>query len=227
MLEFKAVNASYEGFAALNKISLSIGEAERVGIFGHNGAGKTTLLKCAVGEHSDLTGTITFKGELIVPGEVHRNARRGIGFVPQGHNVFSDLTVAQNLRIAGLLHDPNYVSEIYRMFPVLRERSEQTAGSLSGGEQQMLALSMALMTRPSILLLDEPTTGLAPIVAKDVLERLMQINRQMKTAIVIVEQSVHATLRIIERAIVLKTGGVIFDDASGKLGAHKDLWEWF
>jgi len=227
MLEFKAVNASYEGFAALNNISLSIGEGERVGIFGHNGAGKTTLLKCAVGDHSDLTGTITFKGELIVPGEVHRNARRGIGFVPQGHNVFSDLTVAQNLRIAGLLHDPKYVSEIYRMFPILRERSEQTAGSLSGGQQQMLALSMALMTRPSVLLLDEPTTGLAPIVAKDVLERLMHINRQMKTAIVIVEQSVHATLRVIERAIVLKTGSVIFDDASGKLGAQKDLWEWF
>lgn len=227
MLEFKAVNASYEGFAALNNVSLSIGEGERVGIFGHNGAGKTTLLRCAVGVHSDLTGTITFKGELIVPGEVHRNARRGIGFVAQGHNVFSDLTVAQNLRIAGLLHDPNYVSEIYRMFPVLRERSQQTAGSLSGGQQQMLALSMALMTRPSILLLDEPTTGLAPIVAKDVLERLMHINRQMKTTIVIVEQSVHATLRVIERAIVLKTGGVIFDDASGELGAQKDLWEWF
>lgn len=227
MLEFKAVSASYQGFAALNNISLHIGEGERVGIFGHNGAGKTTLLKCAVGGHRDLTGTITFKGEPIVPGEVHRNARRGIGFVPQGHNVFSDLTVAQNLRIAGLLHDPDYVSEIYRMYPVLRERSEQTAGSLSGGQQQMLALGMALMTRPSILLLDEPTTGLAPIVANSVLERLMHINRQMQTAIVIVEQSVHATLRVIERAIVLKTGGVVFDDASGELGAKKDLWEWF
>ena len=227
MLKFNAVSACYDGFAALNNVSLSIGDGERVGIFGHNGAGKTTLLKCAVGDHSNLTGTITFKGEPIIPGEVHANARRGIGFVPQGHNVFGELNVAQNLHIAGLLHDPGYVSEIYGMFPVLQERTEQLAGSLSGGQQQMLALGMALMTQPSILLLDEPTTGLAPVVAKDVLERLMQINRQTGAAIVIVEQSVHATLRVIERAIVLKTGRIIFDNASSTLGAQKDLWEWF
>jgi branched-chain amino acid transport system ATP-binding protein len=227
MLDFQSVSASYDGFSALNNVSLSVGEGERVGIFGHNGAGKTTLLKCAVGNHLSLTGTIMFKGEPIVPGEVHRNARRGIGFVPQGHNVFTELTVAQNLRIAGLLRDPNYVSEIFGMFPVLQERSEQLAGSLSGGQQQMLALGMALMTQPGILLLDEPTTGLAPVVAKGVLDRLLQINRQMGTAFVIVEQSIHATLKVIERAIVLKTGRVIFDDTSNVLGTQKDLWEWF
>jgi branched-chain amino acid transport system ATP-binding protein len=227
MLAFNAVSASYDGFAALSNISLNIANGERVGIFGHNGAGKTTLLKCAVGDHSSLTGTINFRGEPIIPGEVHRNARRGIGFVPQGHNVFGELTVAQNLHIAGLLHDPNYVREIYGIFPVLQERSEQLAGSLSGGQQQMLALGMALMTQPSMLLLDEPTTGLAPVVAKDVLDRLMHINQKMGAAIVIVEQNVHATLRIIERAIVLKTGRIIFDDVSGKLAAQKDLWEWF
>lgn len=227
MLDFNEVNACYGSLAALKSISLSIGEGERVGIFGHNGAGKTTLLKCAVGDHNDITGAISFKGEPIVPGEVHRNARLGIGFVPQGHNVFRELTVEQNLRIAGLLHDLNYVSETYAMFPVLRERPAQLAGSMSGGQQQMLALGMALMTQPSILLLDEPTTGLAPVIVKSVLERLVQINRRMRTAIVIVEQNVLATLKIVDRAVVLKTGRVIFDGASRELAEHKDLWEWF
>jgi branched-chain amino acid transport system ATP-binding protein len=227
MLDFNEVNAFYGGLSALKSVSLKIGEGERVGIFGHNGAGKTTLLKCAVGNHGKLTGAISFKGEPIIPGEVHRNARLGIGFVPQGHNVFRELTVEQNLHIAGLLHDPDFVREAYAMFPVLRERSTQLAGSMSGGQQQMLALGMALMTQPSILLLDEPTTGLAPVIVNNVLERLVQINAQMKTAIVIVEQNVHATLKIVERAVVLKTGRVIFDGASRELAEHRDLWEWF
>jgi branched-chain amino acid transport system ATP-binding protein len=227
MLEFRNVVARYGGFTALRDITLSVPPGARVAIFGHNGAGKTTLLRCGLGDVEEVAGTIAYNGEAIVPGSVYRNARRGIGFVPQGHNVFRDLSVAQNLKIAGLLHDQAYIKEVYRLFPMLLERRSQLAGSLSGGQQQMLAVGMALMTRPTILMLDEPTTGLAPIIVQDMFRTLLEINRATGTAIVLVEQNVTAALRIAERAIVLKTGGIIFDGPSAELAGQEDLWRWF
>jgi branched-chain amino acid transport system ATP-binding protein len=227
MLEFRNVEARYGGFTALRDITFSVGPNERVAIFGHNGAGKTTLLRCGLGDVDEVNGTITYNNEAIVPGSVYRNARRGLGFVPQGHNVFRDLSVAQNLKIAGLLHDQAYIDEVFRLFPMLRERRAQIAGSLSGGQQQMLAVGMALMTKPSTLMLDEPTTGLAPIIVQDMFRTLLEINRTTGTAIVLVEQNVAAALRIVERAIVLKTGGIIFDGQSAELAQHDDLWRWF
>jgi branched-chain amino acid transport system ATP-binding protein len=227
MLRYDKLSARYGGFQALREVSFEVREGERVGIFGHNGAGKTTLLRCGIGDVDQVSGRVTFRGEAIARGEVHRNARRGIGFVPQGHNVFRDLSVEQNLTIAGLLHDPAQVSEIYKLFPILSERRAQRAASLSGGQQQMLALGMALMTRPSILLLDEPCTGLAPIVVKGVLQTLRGINERLRTTIVLVEQNVQAALREVERALVLKTGRIIFDGPSAQLAAKEDLWEWF
>jgi branched-chain amino acid transport system ATP-binding protein len=227
MLEFRNVEARYGGFTALRDITFSVGPNERVAIFGHNGAGKTTLLRCGLGDVDEVTGTITYNDEAIVPGSVYRNARRGLGFVPQGHNVFRDLSVAQNLKIAGLLHDQAYIDEVFRLFPMLRERRAQIAGSLSGGQQQMLAVGMALMTRPSTLMLDEPTTGLAPVIVQDMFRSLLEINRTTGTAVVLVEQNVASALRIVERAIVLKTGGIIFDGPSAELARHEDLWRWF
>ena len=227
MLVYESVGASYDGFQALKDVSFEVREGERVGIFGHNGAGKTTLLRCGIGDVVEVTGTVSYRGEPIVRGEVHRNARRGVGFVPQGHNVFRELSVEQNLTIAGLLHDPRWIGEVYALFPILKERRALAAGSLSGGQQQMLALGMALMTRPSILLLDEPCTGLAPIVVRDVLQSLRGINERSRATIVLVEQNVQAALREVERAIVLKTGRVIFDGPSAELAAKEDLWEWF
>lgn len=227
MLEYRNLQARYGGFTALKDISLSVGPGERVAIFGHNGAGKTTLLRCGLGDVDEVSGHITYDGEPIVAGSVYRNARRGIGFVPQGHNVFRDLSVAQNLKMAGLLHDQAYIEEVYRLFPVLQERRAQAAGSLSGGQQQMLAVGMALMTRPTILMLDEPTTGLAPIIVQDMFRTLLEINRSTGTAIMLVEQNVAAALRIVERAVVLKTGAIIFDGPSAELAGHEDLWRWF
>ncbi|WP_158923886.1 ABC transporter ATP-binding protein [Acidisphaera sp. S103] len=227
MLEFRNVEARYGGFTALRDITFNVRPGERVAIFGHNGAGKTTLLRCGLGDVDEVAGTITYNNEAIVPGSVYRNARRGLGFVPQGHNVFRDLSVAQNLKIAGLLHDQAYISEVYRLFPMLLVRRTQIAGSLSGGQQQMLAVGMALMTKPTTLMLDEPTTGLAPIIVQDMFRSLMEINRTTGTAIVLVEQNVAAALRIVERAIVLKTGGIIFDGQSADLARHEDLWSWF
>lgn len=227
MLRFEQAGASYSGLTALRDVNITIAQGERVGIFGHNGAGKTTLLRCAVGDIADMRGSVRFRDQAIVAGNVHHNTRRGIGFVPQGHNVFRELSVERNLHIAGLLHDPTYVLRVFELFPLLKERRSQWAGALSGGQQQMLALGMALMTRPELLLLDEPSTGLAPIVVNDVLARLGEINKTEGTTIVMVEQNVQAAMRVVDRAIVLKTGGIIFDGTPQALQAQGDLWQWF
>ncbi len=174
-----------------------------------------------------MSGDIVWHGDAIVPNAVFRNVRLGIGFVPQGHNVFRELTVRRNLLIAGLHHPDVDVEDIYRLFPILKIRGAQMAGSLSGGQQQILALGMALMTRPRILLLDEPSTGLAPVIVQDVMDSLVRINRETGTTMVIVEQNIPATLKITPRAIVLKSGRLVFDGAGRELERKEDLWAWF
>ena len=226
-LEFKAVGARYGKLTALFDISFSVADAERVAVFGHNGAGKTTLLKCAVGGIEDTDGEVRCNGKTIERGAVYRNTQLGIGFVPQGHNVFKNLGVDRNLRIAGLLHDEGYIERVYELFPALAERRAQLAGSLSGGQQQMLALGMALMTQPKILLLDEPMSGLAPVIVENVLATLRRINETTRTALVIVEQNVKATLPAVERAVILKAGRVVWDGPSEELARKEDLWTWF
>ena len=227
MLEYRNVSARYGKLTALAEMSLSVADGERVAIFGHNGAGKTTLLKCAVGAVPDVQGEVFYGGNRVEPGAVYRNTRHGIGFVPQGHNVFKSLSVERNLRIAGLLHDPGYIDRIYELFPMLAERRAQFAGSLSGGQQQMLALGMALMTQPRILLLDEPMSGLAPIIVENVLATLRRINETAQVAIVMVEQNVKATLPAVERAVILKAGRLVWDGSSEELARKEDLWAWF
>jgi branched-chain amino acid transport system ATP-binding protein len=227
MLSYEGVSAGYAGVPVLRDISFDVAEGEAVAIFGHNGAGKTTLLRCAVGDIVDVSGSVSYRGEAIVPGAVFRNTRRGIGFVPQGHNVFRELSVRQNLTISGLHHPDSRVEDIYALFPILLERGGQAAGSLSGGQQQILALGMALMTKPSILLLDEPSTGLAPIIVRDLMASLTKINKETGTTVMIVEQNIPATLAIVSRAIVVKAGRVVFDGPSRELERKEDLWGWF
>jgi len=227
MLSFSNVSAGYGGIPVLKEIGFQVADGEMVAIFGHNGAGKTTLMRCAVGDMTEVSGEITWQGERIAPKAVFRNVRLGIGFVPQGHNVFRDLTVRRNLLIAGLHHPDVDVEDIYRLFPILKQRGTQPASSLSGGQQQILALGMALMTKPRILLLDEPSTGLAPVIVRDVMESLTRINRETNTTVVIVEQNIPATLKIASRAIVLKSGRLVFDGASQELARKEDLWAWF
>jgi len=225
-LTYRNVEAGYGGLPVLKDISFTVNEGEAVAIFGHNGAGKTTLLKCCVGDVAGMKGSVSFRDAPIMPGAVFLNVRRGIGFVPQGHNVFRQLSVRQNLAIAGLEHGGGALEQVYRLFPILAERGAQIAGSLSGGQQQILALGMALMTKPSILLLDEPSTGLAPVIVRDVMASLAAIN-QTGTTVVIVEQNIPATLRIVSRAIVLKSGRIIFDGPGDELERKADLWELF
>ena len=227
MLCFSNVSAGYGGVPVLKDIGFQVADGEMVAIFGHNGAGKTTLMRCAVGDMTEVSGQITWHGDAIIPKAVHRNVRLGIGFVPQGHNVFRELTVRRNLMIAGLHHPDVDVEDIYRLFPILKLRGAQMASSLSGGQQQILALGMALMTKPRILLLDEPSTGLAPVIVRDVMDSLVRVNRETNTTVVIVEQNIPATLKIASRAIVLKSGRLVFDGASRELERKEDLWAWF
>src|SRR5262249_34743085 len=156
MLQVHNVTAGYGALTVLSDVSLSLPAGARLGVFGHNGAGKTTLLRCIVGAVRPSSGTISVEGADTGTASVAENVRRGIGFVPQGRNVFPNLTVEQNLRIAGLLFDPSFVTQVYELFPVLAERRRQRAGSMSGGEQQMLALGMALMTKPTWRHVDGP-----------------------------------------------------------------------
>ncbi len=170
---------------------------------------------------------MTFAGTSIVPGAVHSNVKLGIGFVPQVRNVFKELPVERNLLIAGMMRGNSDLDMVFDLFPVLRARRNQAAGTMSGGEQQMVAFGMALMTRPRILLLDEPTAGLAPVLASMVLETVERIRQTMAIGILIVEQNVSRTLNVVDRAIILKMGRVVSDGPSEDLRDKQDLWEWF
>jgi branched-chain amino acid transport system ATP-binding protein len=227
MLEVHNVTAGYGPLTVLTDVSLSLPAGARLGVFGHNGAGKTTLLRCIVGALRPRQGKITVEGADTSTASVAENVRRGIGFVPQGHNVFPNLTVEQNLRIAGLLFDPSFVTQVYELFPVLAERRQQRAGSMSGGEQQMLALGMALMTKPKWLLLDEPSTGLAPVIVGNVMRRLADINARMGVGLILVEQNVPATLKVVEQTMILRSGRIVFQGSAAELGGNADLWKWF
>lgn len=227
MLQIENMTARYGTLTALGGISLKLDVGQRLGVFGHNGAGKTTLLRCMIGAHTPASGRVLFQNQAVEAGQVPKMVRRGIAFVPQGHNVFPNLSVEQNLRISGLLFDEKFMAEVLKLFPVLAERRKQRSGSMSGGEQQMLALGMALMTQPQLLLLDEPATGLAPVIVRNVMRQLKTVNETLGTAIVMVEQNVPATLKVVDRAIILKSGRVVFDGSAETLSAKPDLWEWF
>jgi branched-chain amino acid transport system ATP-binding protein len=227
MLALSSVSAHYGALTALSDISVAMEDGSKIGIFGHNGAGKTTLLRCMIGAHGPSAGSVTWNGEPIRSNSVAETVRRGIAFVPQGHNVFPNLSVEQNLHISGLLFDLSFLTEIFKLFPVLEERKAQRAGSMSGGEQQMLALGMALMTQPKWLLLDEPSTGLAPVIVRNVMERLRQVNERLGTGLIIVEQNVPATLKLVDRALIIKSGRLIEDVPASHLRDKPDLWEFF
>lgn len=227
LLECRDLTASYGAFRALKGITVAFEDKQRTAIFGHNGSGKSTLLNCCVGAHQELSGSVTFAGTSIVPGAVHSNVKLGIGFVPQVRNVFKELPVERNLLIAGMMRGNSDLDMVFDLFPVLRARRNQAAGTMSGGEQQMIAFGMALMTRPRILLLDEPTAGLAPVLASMVLETVERIRQTMAIGILIVEQNVSRTLNVVDRAIILKMGRVVSDGPSQDLRDKQDLWEWF
>jgi branched-chain amino acid transport system ATP-binding protein len=220
MLNVDGITSSYGRIAVLRDVSLHVAKGEMVALIGSNGAGKTTLLRAISGVQPIGGGTITFGGTPIHNATPHARVRAGIVQVPEGRQVFAPLPVADNLRLgAWTRHDAEIdrdLDEVYATFPALAEKRHIAAGALSGGQQQMLAIGRALMARPRLLLLDEPSMGLAPMLAEQILSDVAALKRKGLT-VLLVEQNAHAALAIADRAYVLETGRVTLQGESAML----------
>ncbi len=227
MLYLSDVSAYYGNVQALRGISFEVNEGEMVALIGSNGAGKTTTLRTISGLLARTAGHITFMGEEIGGLPPFEVIKRGIAHSPEGRRVWPDMTVFENLRMGGYLRkDADGLKEdfdkMYALFPILAERRHQMAGSLSGGEQQMLAIARALLSRPKLLLLDEPSLGLAPIMVERVAETAVALNRSGMT-ILLVEQNANLALIVSSRAYVLQTGRIILSGKSVELLANGEV----
>jgi branched-chain amino acid transport system ATP-binding protein len=223
LLELQKLNASYGARRVLHEVDMAVDEHEIVAILGANGAGKTTTLR-AISGAIQRAGQIQFEGRSLLGKGAADAARLGIAHVPEGRGTMGALTVWENLQLGAYVrHDREIGADLERVFgyfPILRERRKQYAGTLSGGEQQMLAIGRALMARPKLLLLDEPSLGLAPMVAQSIFEIVRTINGDSGTAVLLVEQNAVAALDISHRAYVLEAGRVAVDGASRDLKEH-------
>ena len=213
LLELKEVVAGYGAMEVLHGISLQVEQGEIVALIGANGAGKTTTLNVISNVVRARKGEVRFGGEKSSGGSIVSTVQRGIVHVPEGRRLFSDLTVAENLDMGAFLRDDVAgieadAGKMMDMFPILRERRDQRAGSLSGGEQQMLAIARGLMARPRLLLLDEPSLGLAPIICQQIFRTVRELTREAGVTVLLVEQNAHAALELAHRAYVLETGCV-------------------
>lgn len=222
MLELKDIEAGYNSKPVLQGVSLSVGKGEIVALIGPNGSGKSTVLKTVMGIIRARRGEILYGGLPIIGHSPFQNIRKGIAYVPQGNSVFSDLTVGENLRMGGytLKNDTLVkarIAEVFGLFPEIEKRRDADAGNLSGGEKQMLALGRALMLRPDLLLLDEPSLGLSPKAVKKSFEMIKNISTQFNTSVLIVEQNVKSVLEIADRVYVLRLGKVLRTEASANL----------
>ena len=219
LLELEGVEARYGPVKALHGVSLTVGEGEIVAVLGGNGAGKTTTLRAISGLVA-TSGEVRFAGERITRAAPERVARVGIAHVPEGRGLFSELSVRENLRLGAYLQRDGFDEDHERVrgyFPWLEERRDQQAGTLSGGEQQMLALARALMGRPRLLLLDEPSLGLAPLVVREIFSIVTELNEKEGLAVLVVEQNAKLALRSSSRAYVLEVGRVALEGASAEL----------
>ncbi len=220
LLKAENLTASYGQIEVLHGISFEVYDNEIAVILGANGAGKTTTIRALSGM-VETTGTITFKKEDISQFEADAIVRKGVAHVPQGRGTFPELTVEDNLRVGAFIRSDNDVQKdiqnCYDTYPVLFERRTQTAGSLSGGEQQMLAVSRALMSRPELLLLDEPSLGLAPQIVEALFERFLIMNKDHGTTMLIVEQNAQLALGMADRGYVLEAGEIVIEGAAESL----------
>ena len=228
-LEIRDLHVSYGGIRALKGIDLTVEEGQIVTLIGANGAGKSTTLRAISGLQKPQSGSILYGGEELVGLPAKEIVRRGIIHVPEGRRVFPDMTVAENLKIGaflrrdkdGIVHDMDYV---YSLFPRLKERSWQMAGTLSGGEQQMLAVGRALMSRPKVLMMDEPSLGLAPLIVKDIFSIIRRVNEDGIT-VLLIEQNANAALRIADYGYVLETGTIALTGTGEELLRNESVRE--
>lgn len=226
MLQLQNIQTHYGAIRALNDVSIHVNQGEIVTLIGSNGAGKTTMLMTICGNPRATTGKVLFEGKDITRLDTHRIMRDGIAISPEGRRVFPDLTVAENLKMGGFFLGSSAIEEgiehVFGLFPRLRERANQRAGTMSGGEQQMLAIGRALMSKPRLLLLDEPTLGLAPLIIAQIFE-IIQTIRAEGVTVFLVEQNANKALQIADRGYVLETGRVVLEDSGKSLLGNPDI----
>jgi branched-chain amino acid transport system ATP-binding protein len=227
LLEVKSLTTAYQGLVALSEASVDVKQGEIVVVAGANGAGKSTLLKSIAGMERARSGTIAFAGEPILGLAAHLVTARGIAFVPENRRLFPRLSVADNLRLGSYMFRGKAdreapIDQVFGLFPRLRERLEQRAETLSGGEQQMLAIGRALMTRPRLLMLDEPSQGIMPKLVDEIFEAI-QSTRRVGVTVLLVEQRVSESLEIADRAFILQTGRVVLSGTAAELRGNAEL----
>ena len=229
LLEVKDLRVSYGGIEALRGVSFSVEEGQIVTLIGANGAGKSTTLRTITGIVKAKGGSITYEGQNILGLDTQKVVQRGISLVPEGRRVFPNLTVLENLKIGAYLRKDeagikNDMERVYTLFPRLKERSWQLAGTLSGGEQQMLAVGRALMASPKLMMMDEPSLGLAPLVVKDIFDIIRQLSAQGIT-ILLIEQNANAALHAAHYGYVMQTGVITLQDTGEKLLNNQSVQE--
>ena len=227
MLIVEGIEVFYGGIHALKGVTLTVNEGEIVTLIGANGAGKSTTLRTISGLLKPKNGTIKFMGEDMVAIAAHEIVKAGISQIPEGRRIFADMTVMENLELGAFIREDkdgikNDFEMVFQRFPRLAERKTQLAGTLSGGEQQMLAMGRALMARPKLLLLDEPSMGLAPLLIREIFSIIEDINRA-GTTILLVEQNANMALKIAHRAYVLETGRITLSGNAAELAASEDV----
>ncbi|MDO4593189.1 MAG: ABC transporter ATP-binding protein [Comamonadaceae bacterium] len=220
MLQLQNISTHYGSICAVNKVSLRVNQGEIVSLIGSNGAGKTSLLMTVCGNPRASSGSIHFEGENITNLPTHHIMQRGIAISPEGRRIFPDLTVIENLQMGGFFLNKADIEagmeHVFHLFPRLKERAHQRAGTMSGGEQQMLAIGRALMSRPRLLLMDEPTLGLAPLIIAQICE-IIQTIRSEGVTVFLVEQNANRALQIADRGYVLETGKLVLEDTGANL----------
>ena len=232
LLQVRNIETYYGPIMAIKGVSLDVEEGDIVTILGANGSGKTTILKTISGVMDPEKGTIEFMGQRIDRKEPDKIVRLGITQVPEGREVFHDLTVKENLMMGSFLRKDREgiqkdLQAVYGYFPVLKSRTSQMGGNLSGGEQQMLAIARALMARPKLQLLDEPSLGLAPFLVKEIFEIIRRINQEQKTAILLVEQNALMALSLARVGYVLELGRIVMEDTCRELMENEDVKEFY
>ena len=227
MLRIEDVHSFYGNIEALRGVDVAVEQGEIVSLIGANGAGKTTLLMTICGNPRARSGRIVFEGTDITTIDTHVIVRRGIAQVPEGRRVFPRMTVLENLQMGAIVGDPAHFADdlerVLGLFPILKARIDQAAGTLSGGEQQMLAIGRALMSRPRLLLLDEPSHGLAPLMVKAIFNVIRDINRDRGTTIFLVEQNAYHALKLAHRGYVMANGRIVMSGSGPELLANPEI----
>ena len=229
MLELTDLHASYGKTPILRGVDVGVDEGEIVGIMGKNGVGKTTLVKAVMGLLEVDDGRIRFDGADVTDEPADVRARRGMGYIPQGRDVFPELTVEENLRIGETINegdDQLQYEAVYDYFPILEERREQEAGTMSGGQRQMLAIGRALVGNPELLLLDEPSEGVQPSIVQDVTRDLKRVNEELGTTILFVEQNLHVVQHLAERCYAIDKGTIVDELEGDRLESREAVTEY-